>query len=231
MSLAALGISAGGALLQHGLNQRAQKKAFQQNVDFWKQRFDETNKYNSPVQQVARLKDAGLNPALLYGGSATGAAGQAGSQSADGAKAAQSQGFTQLGLMSAQADQIKAQTELARQDKALRAIQASTELSKAAKTKSEARTAQQLAETSKDLFEAQLTQEQNKAVQSFMSTEIMTKTKKDEINSVISDARYKAAKAKNEENANEIYEETRKKLVSMGIDPQIALSLLSILKR
>ena len=65
MSLAALGITAAGALGQYALNQRSQKKAFQQNVDLWKQKFDETNKYNSPVQQVARLKEAGLNPAMM----------------------------------------------------------------------------------------------------------------------------------------------------------------------
>jgi len=45
------------------------------NIEFWNMQ----NAYNSPTRQMARLKEAGLNPALLYGGSATGAAGQAGS--------------------------------------------------------------------------------------------------------------------------------------------------------
>lgn len=230
MGLAALGITAAGALGQYALNQRSQKKAFQQNVDFWKQKFDETNKYNSPVQQVARLKEAGLNPAMMYGQSASGATGQATSQSSEGAKAPQMQGLTQLGLMSAQADQIKQQTELAKQDAALRRVQATTEMSKAAKTKSEAKTAENLSKTSADLFQAEMTQAQNKAVQSFMQTEVMNKSKQDQVNAIISDARYKSAQAKSQENINQVYDETRKALIKAGIDPKLVLSLIQILK-
>jgi prophage DNA circulation protein len=231
MSWLALGAQLGGSLLQHSLNQRSQKKAFEQNVQFWQNKFDQTNAYNHPVQQMARMKQAGLNPALMYGQSATGATGTAQSQSSEGAKAAQmSGGMNQLGLVSAQAEQIKAQTDLAKQDRALRAIQATTELSKSAKTEAEAKTASNLAKTSLDLFESQMIQEQNKAIQSFMQTEIMNKSKQDQVNAIMSDARLKAANAVNVQNQNEIYEETRKALIKAGVDPKLVLNLIQILK-
>jgi hypothetical protein len=44
-----------------------QNLANRQNVEFWNMQ----NKYNTPKAQMARLKDAGLNPALIYGSGAT----------------------------------------------------------------------------------------------------------------------------------------------------------------
>ncbi len=42
-------------------------KEFQRNVDLW----NLENEYNKPVNQMARLKEAGLNPNLVYGSGAT----------------------------------------------------------------------------------------------------------------------------------------------------------------
>ena len=52
---------------------RRQRLADQQNIRFWKMQ----NEYNLPKNQMKRLRDAGLNPNLIYGsGSAnTGVAG------------------------------------------------------------------------------------------------------------------------------------------------------------
>lgn len=49
-------IAGGAALLGGALNRRGSKKAT-----------NEMNKYNSPAKQMQRLKDAGLNPNLMYG--------------------------------------------------------------------------------------------------------------------------------------------------------------------
>lgn len=43
--------------------------------------FDKTNEYNSPVQQMARLSEAGLNPNLVYGQPSSGTSGAASSMS------------------------------------------------------------------------------------------------------------------------------------------------------
>lgn len=48
------------------------------NIEFWKLQ----NSYNDPSQQMARLKAAGLNPALVYGQNAGGASGAAGAVNA-----------------------------------------------------------------------------------------------------------------------------------------------------
>ena len=58
-------ITGGSMILQNRLNKRAQDRAFEQNKQFWQERFDTEAKYNSPVEQKARMQAAGLNPALM----------------------------------------------------------------------------------------------------------------------------------------------------------------------
>lgn len=74
----ALGQVASGLIGQRK-NYKYQKKlathAFNQNVQMWNMQ----NEYNSPAAQMQRLKDAGLNPNMIYGQSAAGATGNAGS--------------------------------------------------------------------------------------------------------------------------------------------------------
>lgn len=60
-------ISAGAGLLTGGLNsifqKKQQDKSWAKQVEFWNMQ----NEYNSPANQMARFKDAGLNPNLIYG--------------------------------------------------------------------------------------------------------------------------------------------------------------------
>lgn len=46
------------------VNQALQDQAYKQNLEMW----NYENEYNSPTQQMARLRAAGLNPNLVYGG-------------------------------------------------------------------------------------------------------------------------------------------------------------------
>jgi hypothetical protein len=100
-------IQAGLALGQYGLDRRAQKKAFEENKQFWHERFDKEAQYNSPVQQKARMQAAGLSPALMYKGGQTG--GNVSGGSAQG-KIAEKAQLTELARMSAEVAKIKAQT-------------------------------------------------------------------------------------------------------------------------
>lgn len=50
------------ALANRG-NLKLADKAYEYNLDMWNRQ----NEYNSPIQQMQRLKDAGLNPNLMYG--------------------------------------------------------------------------------------------------------------------------------------------------------------------
>ena len=62
----------GANLLSNSGAKRRQDLANKQNIEFWNMQ----NAYNTPKQQMARLKDAGLNPNLIYGSNAnTGVAG------------------------------------------------------------------------------------------------------------------------------------------------------------
>lgn len=97
----------GNMKYQSELNEAAAKANQQRMIDY----FNLTAQYNSAEQQKERLKEAGLNPALMYGqggsgGSGTGATG--GAQAA-GAGLAQSQAVG-MGL---QLKSIAAQTKLA----------------------------------------------------------------------------------------------------------------------
>ena len=93
---------------QYYLDKRAQKKAFEQNKQFWHERFDKEAEYNSPVQQKARMQAAGLNPALMYKGGQTGGNVSGGSAPSKIAEKAQ---LTELARMSAEVARIKADTD------------------------------------------------------------------------------------------------------------------------
>lgn len=72
-----VGLAAGaiGGLFGIGSGRKAYhrtKKLSQFQLGLNKQMFDYQNAYNTPAQQMARLKAAGLNPALMYGQGTTG---------------------------------------------------------------------------------------------------------------------------------------------------------------
>lgn len=64
--LAALGataLSAGLGAYQSSVNAGMQRETNQMNYEMWQKQLD----YDRPINQVNRLKEAGLNPALMYG--------------------------------------------------------------------------------------------------------------------------------------------------------------------
>lgn len=86
--------------------------------------FNKEAEYNNPAEQRKRLEAAGLNPALLYGSSASGASGTA-SGSTAGGEAAGVQALQPMGLQVAlQAEEKKAQIELAKSQAAANWAQA-----------------------------------------------------------------------------------------------------------
>jgi hypothetical protein len=99
--------------------------------------WDRTNAYNHPSQQMERLRAAGLNPNLVYGGSSGQTAGTA--NSLPGAKAADIQDiqpgnqmmqYINLKNTEAQTDNLRTQNGVYTADKILKTAQADTELSK-----------------------------------------------------------------------------------------------------
>jgi hypothetical protein len=96
--------TAGMLGFQNYMDRRAQERAFAQNKAWWHERFDKEAMYNSPVQQKARMMEAGLNPALMYSGGQTG--GTVSGGSAQG-KIAEKYQMAELALMSAQVENIQ----------------------------------------------------------------------------------------------------------------------------
>lgn len=68
-------------------NRNFQEYMHNKSHDFAMQDWERQNKYNSPQQQMQRLKEAGLNPNLIYGNGATATAGPIHTPSADGTNA------------------------------------------------------------------------------------------------------------------------------------------------
>lgn len=72
----AAGVSGGGSILTSGLNYLFNRKLAKYQYELDQQAIDRQNAYNSPIQQMARYKEAGLNPNMIYG-----SGGSAGNQS------------------------------------------------------------------------------------------------------------------------------------------------------
>lgn len=66
-AIAAAAISGGGSILTSGLNYMFNRKLAKYQYELDQQAIDRQNAYNSPIQQMARYKEAGLNPNMIYG--------------------------------------------------------------------------------------------------------------------------------------------------------------------
>ena len=97
--------SIGSSLIGNSGAKRRQKRADKVNLENWHRQ----NKYNHPLEQMQRLKEAGLNPNMIYGNSPGSAVGNAGS--AVHASKAAPYSFENPVLPGFQTGQIQAQTQ------------------------------------------------------------------------------------------------------------------------
>jgi len=81
-NLASQGLQAFTQGLQNRANRRFSEKMFQWEVNANRQNWADQNAYNSPQQQMQRLKEAGLNPNLVYGNGAVATGGNIASANA-----------------------------------------------------------------------------------------------------------------------------------------------------
>lgn len=122
------------------LNQRFAKGMYERQrkdaIEFWNMQ----NAYNDPSQQMARFRNAGLNPHLVYGqGAGGGSAGPIQTPDAQNVNFREPRiegndsimpallGSADLRIKAAQADNLEAQNEVIRQDAVLRRWQAERE--------------------------------------------------------------------------------------------------------
>jgi hypothetical protein len=196
---AAAGISALGSIASsifgNSGRRRAEARAHQRNVQFWNMQ----NSYNHPSAQMARLREAGLNPNMIYGTSPTSAVGQAGKvDSVQPAKfefgnpLANINDFANFKQSSAQTDNLKAQNDLILQETALKGAQTAETAQRGAKTKVEAELAQELKETSLQAGKENLRQLEARTLQIDLDNQFKSQVMKDQIKEIF----YRAENAK-----------------------------------
>ena len=61
-------VSGLGNIIATGMQNKANKELAEYSFDMQRQMIQEQNEYNSPVNQMARYKEAGLSPNLMFGG-------------------------------------------------------------------------------------------------------------------------------------------------------------------
>jgi hypothetical protein len=155
--------------MQDAKNLRQYNRQRKDNLTDWHRQ----NQYNSPVQQMARLKEAGLNPALMYGKS--GGTGQATSppsktEMATGVVPDLNSGmkYAELELMKSNMKNNESQTDLNTLRGATEAQNAALLAEQTGKTAAEKQTAQATADLATELtnaaLQAQLIDIQGKSV-------------------------------------------------------------------
>lgn len=80
----------GVSVIGEGINAAVQSAQNRKARRFQREMFDKTNEYNTPLNQVKRMKEGGLNPALMYG---SGAGSAISSSKADQPSAPQTQAY------------------------------------------------------------------------------------------------------------------------------------------
>lgn len=120
--VAKFGADIGKGAIQYDQEKALSRDAWNRQLEFWKMQ----NEYNKPSAQVQRLKDAGLNPALMYGaGSGANTAGEL-SSVAKGSAPSIGGTFDLLGAMMSKAQIDKTESEVRLNDAEAKRIEGET---------------------------------------------------------------------------------------------------------
>ena len=172
--------SLASSLIGNAGSKKAQSRANAYNLEMWNRQ----NQYNHPVQQMARLKQAGLNPNLVYGGGVSGAAGMA--DKITPAKAPDYKmdnplnsinQFANLKQTSAQTDNVKSQTDVNIQEALLKSEQTAKIISETSQNKFDLNLAKELRSTSADLVRENLRKMQAQSSEAMIDVYIKDRNK------------------------------------------------------
>lgn len=182
----------GSSILSNIGARKRQRQADAQNIKFWEMQ----NAYNTPKQQMSRLKDAGLNPNLIYGAKAnTGIAGA-------------------VAPSKASPYNVKDPTPTALQA-AMLTSQINLQNSQAGKNNAEEKRILGLTPPEVDLALSRADQMRQEAVQSFIKTNIAETTEQDAIDKIVQEALLTKAKT-TEASAKAAF---TKKMLDINVNP------------
>ena len=217
-------IGAGGSIFSGGLsgamNMFANRRANKRMVDFWKMQ----NEYNHPSAQMARLREAGLNPNMIYGTSPTSAVGNA-----DPLKPVPPErydfdnplenitAFADVRQRQAQTNNLETQNTVLANEAALKGVQAANLVEVGKKTKAEAKVAEELTQTSLQAAKENLKQQEQKAI----GAELDVRFKDQTLKSRVLDIMYRAQNSAEMLKGNKLLNELRQyeiELKDLGIE-------------
>lgn len=191
----AAGISAAGSLGSSGLSnlgsRRAQKRANRANLFNWAIQ----NAYNHPSAQMSRLRDAGLNPNLIYGSSPQSASGNS-SQIAP-VKAEpynvenplrELNNIVGASRTSQQVDNLRTQNTVLTQDAILRTFQAQNEANKLPLTKAQGEIAKELTTTQLQALSADVKLREQQTIQAQLDNSFKSQALKDNVKRIFYEA-------------------------------------------
>tara|TARA_R110002073_G_scaffold99906_2_gene227844 strand:+ start:612 stop:1388 length:777 start_codon:yes stop_codon:yes gene_type:complete len=176
--------SIGSSVISNSGGRKSQERANEHNVNFWNMQ----NEYNSPTSQMQRLREAGLNPNMLYGGPTGTAAGNA--EKIAPAKAAPVQFNNpvpfaqQVGNTAAQTDNLKTQNTVLIQEALLKAAQIGELGIKTSQSKFDLTLAKELRENSVDASKLVVDQLRQNLISSNLDNTFKDKTLSNRIENI-----------------------------------------------
>lgn len=187
--LIAAGASLAGNLIGNNSRKNAQKRADKYNQAQWRRE----NEYNSPTAQMSRLREAGLNPNLVYGQSVSGATGQAGPAPQSKAHEIDNplqdiQKFADVTQTQPQINNLRTQNTVMEQEAILKAAQTAKLGTDNAKGKFDLGLAKELRDTSMQAAKANLRHMEAQSIQKELDNSVKSQSKK----AIIKDLYYKA---------------------------------------
>ena len=210
-----------------GMNQLLKDRAFRKEKKWWKEQFDYSAKYDTPKAQIARMKEAGLNPALMYGGS--GSVAGAPSPSGGSMDAASAE-LSNLGLISGEVRNLKADTAVKQATENLVNAQQATELQKGAVTTAQAKVANELVESNINLGKLQVQMRQEEVIGKMIDNEIKDESKSAVVKKLVMDAIKTSAEAQGV-GLDNIEKSLKNALLETGVVPGGVLGdIISIFK-
>ena len=212
--------SIGSSFIQNAGNSNRQKKQNRFNYEMWRQ----TNEYNSPVQQRKRLKEAGLNPHLVYGGSPSQVAGKADMLRGEPPQpfvfdnpANSISKFANFKQQEAQTDNLRSQNTVILQEAALKAAQTAKTGMDTAKTSFDYSLAKKLEKNSLQAADANVRKMEQQVLGEELNNRFKSESMKDRVLEAFYRAQHVNAQLTGQERLNEL-RRLEVNLKKMGIE-------------